>query len=501
MNAYEKVHALSRNNRVLQSISQILEWDQETMMPPAAAPQRGEQLKMLAGMVHKARTGKPFADALSKIIDLKTGKSKGKLTPQQARAATLWLRDYKKEKSLPTKFVEDYAHLTSQALEAWRHARQENAFSHFAPFLDKIVTMNRKKADLLGYEEHPYDALLDLYEPDMTTKEVEKVFKPLQKSLTGLLKKIQAKTQVKDQFLKGNFPEEKQIAFAHTLLEAIGYDKNKGRLDISTHPFSSSSHPNDSRITTRVHQDFVISNISVVLHEGGHSLYEMGLPQEHYGSPLGQALSLGMHESQSRWWETRIGHSKAFWEHYLPHLKKIFKSLDKVNVDQFYKGINKVEPSLIRVEADEVTYSLHVILRFEIEKALIEGTLAIRDVPDFWNAKMKELLFITPPSNREGCLQDIHWSMGAMGYFPTYTLGNLYASHLFLGFEKKHRDWAARVAQGEFNFIREWLHTNVYQHGRALTSKELLKKATGKEFSANAFINYLEHKYKDIYQL
>ena len=281
----------------------------------------------------------------------------------------------------------------------------------------------------------------------------------------------------------------------------MGYGPQNGRLDLSSHPFSSASHPTDSRITTRIHKTSLISCISVILHEAGHALYEMGLPKEHYGSPLGDAISLGMHESQSRWWETRIGQSKPFWQHYMPLLKDQFKgTLDHINLENFYKALNKVEPSLIRVEADEVTYPLHVILRFEMECALIEGSLKVIEIPEAWNAKMKELLGISPTNNTEGCLQDIHWAMGGFGYFPTYTLGNIYASQLFEPFAKQHPDWEKMVSSGELHFITKWLNEAVHKHGKRYNSQEILKLATGNESTATPYINYLQNKYQDIYQ-
>ncbi len=498
---YDALHDLSRHTQTLIGVSYLLDWDQETHMPPAAAHFRADQLQAIAGVIHKERTGKPFKQALSKVIDIKTGKVIGKgLNPRKKRAVELWRHDFLQDTALPSSFVEEFTKLTSQAIEAWRLARKENAFQLFAPYLDKIVVMSRRKADLIGYKEHPYDALLDLYEPEATTREVSRLFEDLRKDLSKLLKKILNAKQVDDRFLFGKFDQDKQLEFGRRLLKDMGYDMSKGRLDLSTHPFSSSSHPTDSRITTRIHPTALMSNIAVVLHEGGHSLYEMGLPPKEFGSPLGHSISLGVHESQSRWWETRIGLSKPFWKYYLPLLQKTFKGkVATLDLDTFYKAINKIKPSLIRVESDEVTYSLHVILRFELEKALIEGKLSVRDIPEAWNAKMKELLGITPKTNREGCLQDIHWSMGAIGYFPTYTLGNLYASHLFLGFEKQNPSWASRVSKGELDFIREWLHDTVYRHGRFYSSRDLLKKATGKDFSAKAYIDYLSQKYAAIY--
>ncbi len=411
-------------------------------------------------------------------------------------AVRAWARDYTKEVVLPQSFVEEFTKLTSEALVAWSHAKKEDAFQTFAPYLDRIVAMNQQKAELLGYKDHPYDALLDLFEPGVTTADVDKLFTDLKKFLIPLIRKIANEKPCDDSFLHGKFSHPKQMAFAQKLLDSIGYDMSKGRLDLSNHPFSSAAHPTDSRITTRIHKTSVMSNISAVLHEGGHALYEMGLPKEHYGSPLCEAASLGIHESQSRFFETRIGLSKPFWSHFLPILKNTFKGpLEDISLDHFYEAINQVKPSLIRIEADEVTYNLHIILRFEIEKALIEGSLKVRDIPEAWNAKMKELLGITPETNSEGCLQDIHWSMGAFGYFPTYTLVNIYASHLFLGFTHDHPDWEDKVASGKLTFIKDWLEKHVYKYGRELSSQELLEKATNKKLSSNAFIDYITKKY------
>lgn len=500
---YATLHQLSRHARTLTGIAHLLEWDQETYMPTGAADSRGEQLKTLAGLIHAEKTGKKFSNILSKLIDIPSGKVRVKtLTEPQTAAIREWRREYLKSKALPQRFVEEFTQHASQSILAWRSAKSKNSFKDFAPYLKKTVEMARKRAEYLGYDAHPYDALLDEYEPGTTTAEISKIFTALRKSIVGLLKKISSVKQVDDSYIHGKFPHDKQLEFSKRLLKDMGYDMNCGRLDFSAHPFSLAPHPTDSRITTRFHPTSLMSCISVVLHEAGHALYEMGLPHEQYGTPLGDYISLGMHESQSRWWETRIGQSKPFWKHYLPLLKEQFKGkLDKVSLDEFYRALNKVEPTLIRVEADEVTYSLHVILRFELECALIEGTLAVKDLPEAWNAKMKELLGIIPANNAEGCLQDVHWSMGAFGYFPTYTLGNLYASHLFEAFAKKHPDWEKQTAAGNLLFIKEWLNESVHQHGKRYSSHELLTKVTGKKFSADAFVSYLNKKYAEIYNL
>jgi len=499
---YQTLHEMSKQHSLLKGISALLDWDQETYMPPGAASNRAEQLKVMAGITHREKTSDQFKDALNQLIDLKTGEfCASDLSAEQQASLKEWRKDYNKATALPSEFVEELAQLQSQAINAWRNAKKENAFQQFAPFLDRIVEMNKRKAEYFGYEEHPYDALLNEYEPDITTKQVTAIFSQLQHFITPLLKKIVTQ-EIDDSFLTGEWDHSKQMTFAYKLLDAMGYSRDKGRVDFSSHPFSSSTHPTDSRITTRIHPTSLMSNIMVILHEGGHSLYEMGLPVEHFGSPLGEYRSLGIHESQSRWWETRIGLSQPFWKHYFPVLKETFHDeLHAIKFDDFYRAINKVKPSLIRVEADEMTYPLHVILRFELEKGLIEGTIKVRDIPELWNTKMKEYIGIEPKNNSEGCLQDIHWAMGAFGYFPTYALGNLYAAHLFEAFAKENPTWEKQVSEGQLDFIREWLQKKIYCHGRKYTTLQLLKKATGQEFSEKAYLNYISNKYGKIYSL
>lgn len=499
---YQKLFELSKHIRLLQGISSILDWDQETYMPSGSAGIRSEQLEVMAGIIHREKTSRKFTTALSKLVDIPSGKIHAKeLTPPQNAAVKEWRRDYLHDTALPSKFVEEFAKVTSQSVIVWRNAKKDNAFQLFAPYLDRIVQLCRKKADYLGYKDHPYDALLDQYEPDIKTEEVNVLFSKLRTHLSPLIKKM-SQQPVEDHFLYGHWDQAKQMLFSQKLLDAMGYDSSHGRVDFSSHPFSSASHPTDSRITTRIHPDFLMSNIFAILHEAGHALYEMGLPQNCYGTPLGDSRSLGIHESQSRWWETRIGLSKPFWKYFFPLLKETFKGqLDQVTLDPFYAAINKVEPSFIRIEADEMTYPLHVILRFELEKGLIEGSLNVREIPEAWNAKMEEYLGIIPPTNAEGCLQDIHWSMGGFGYFPTYTLGNLYAAHLFDAFAKDHPDWDKHVEAGQLGFIKLWLHEKIYQHGKRYSTQELLKQATGHDFSADSYLHYLKKKYSELYHI
>jgi carboxypeptidase Taq len=494
---YANLKEISHHAYILSGIHQLLDWDQETYMPIGAAPIRAVQLKTLAGIIHAEKTSKKLSQALDKLIDLSTGKVRAsELSPRQQAALHAWRRDYLQEKSLPKSFVEEFAKLCSHSMTIWREAKKKNDFALFAPYLKKIIEMSRKKADYLGYDEHPYDALLDQYEPGISVSKLDLLFSKLKPFLVNLVKKIGSGVSIDDTCLYGSFSHLKQLKFAKTLLHAMGYDEQHGRLDLSAHPFSSSSHPTDTRITTRFHPRSLMSCISVVLHEAGHALYERGLPVEEFGTPLGSAISLGMHESQSRWWETLIGQSRPFWSWGLPLLKKQFKGkFDKVSLEQFYRALNKVQPSLIRVDADEVTYNLHIILRFEIERMLIEGSLSYKEVPEVWKAKMQQLLGICPQTDAEGCLQDVHWSMGGFGYFPSYTLGNLYAAQFFTQFAQDHPDWQERVSSGQLLFIKDWLHQHIHRYGRQYQSAELLKKITGRQFSPQPFMNYLTDKY------
>jgi len=489
---YERLHTLSREAEMLKGIASLLDWDHETYMPEGSAHFRAKQLKILAGLEHEKLTSDEYTKALSALIDIKTGKLKEKLIASKKRAVELWRRDYLKRICLPKEFVEEFAELASNAVSVWRSAKEKSSFKEFAPILKKIVALCKKKAELVGYKEHPYDALLDDYEPGMTTSEIKTLFDQVKSFSSALIKK-QAK--IDDSFLTGDFDPEKQLQFCTEILKDMGYDFKYGRVDFSAHPFSSSCHPTDSRITTRKPGRHIMSTIGTLMHEGGHSLYEMNLPAKEYGSPLGQAVSLGMHESQSRFWEIWIGHSKPFWKRYYPELKKLFKQFEKVPLEAFYKAINKVTPSLIRVESDEVTYPLHVILRFELEKGLIEGSIHVDEIPKLWNKKMKELLGVVPKNDAEGCLQDIHWAMGAFGYFPTYALGNLYAAELFDAFTETHKNYAKKIEKEGLLFVTKFLKERVHKYGRQYDSKNLIKKATGKEFSTVPYLRYLDEKY------
>ncbi|CRX39477.1 carboxypeptidase M32 [Estrella lausannensis] len=494
---YNLLFSLSKHAKTLQGISSLLEWDHETYMPEGSASIRAEQVKTLAGLVHQCKTAKEYEGALGSLINIKTGALKAKDLPlPKQRALIMWRRDFVKAKALPTSFVEEFAALTSKSVSVWRAAKEKSSFKEFAPYLKKIIDLCRKKAELIGYEKHPYDALIDEFEPGETADNLAELFGNVKPSLVSLIAKTQTKKKIDDSFLRGNFDPEKQMELGNEILKDIGFDFRYGRVDFSTHPFSSSSHPQDSRITTRKPSDNLIANISILMHEGGHSLYEMGLPEKEYGSPLAEAVSLGIHESQSRFYEIWIGQGKPFWKRYFPKLADTFGGkLKKVSFDNFYKAINKVAPSFIRVDADELTYPMHVILRFEIEKALIEGSASVNEIPDLWRSKMKEMLGIVPKTDQEGCLQDIHWSMGAFGYFPTYLLGSMYAAQIFDAFQAKNPDFEERIQKEGLSFIKDYLGKTIHRHGRQYDSRELIKRATGKAFSPAAYLNYLQKKY------
>ena len=496
---YQELAAFSKQIHTYESILSLLHWDQETYMPPGGIAPRASQIAQLSELIHEQQSGRTFKNHLEKLIHLSTGKPKIKgLGKPQLAAVKEWRRAFQKATKLPSSFVKTFSEITSEATQIWAEAKKTNNFKLFAPFLEKILSLSRKKADILGFEDHPYDAMIESYEPCMTTRRVEAIFGGLQKELKGLLKKITASPQADDRFLQKKVSDEKQLKIGKMVLSTLPMDMGYSRLDLSNHPFSTALHPHDSRITTRILPHHFMSNIFSILHEAGHSFYEMGLPTEHWGTPLAEYVSLSIHESQSRWWETLIGRSRPFWNFFYPRLQKELPDLKKVPLDRFYQAINRVQPSCIRVEADELTYCLHVILRFEIEKMLIGGKLQVADLPDAWNSKMKELLGVSPKNDAEGCLQDIHWSLGSFGYFPTYALGNLFAAQFFTAFAKKHPNWEQLVASGDLSFIKHWLGQNIHRWGRTYNAEELVKKVTGKPLSEAPYCAYLKKKYNAV---
>lgn len=503
MSTYNQLLKLSRSSALLQSVHYLLDWDQETYMPQEAIGMRSEQSEMIASLVHKKKTSKKFATALSSLMDLKTGHiHDNKLSKEQIAALKRWRRDYLQEIKLPGVFVKQFAKTTSTASHVWQSAKKNNNFKEFVPHLQKVVSLCRKKADLLGFAEHPYDALLDLFEPEMTIDQLDPLFTHLKEALTSILKEIEQKPAVKQDFLYKHCDSHKQMEFAHIILKKMGFDSASSRLDLSAHPFCTEMNPLDVRMTTKVDPNNLMFCLGAVLHEAGHGLYSKNLPIEHFGSPLGEAVSLGIHESQSRFWETVIGQSLPFWQYFFPLLQKVFpEQLGQIDLQDFYWAINSVKPGLIRIDSDEVSYNLHIIVRFEIEKALIEGSLRIQEIPEMWNSKMQSYLGICPSNDAQGCLQDIHWSLGHIGYFPTYTLGNLYSAQFFEAFEKSHPEWENKLTEGDLAFVANYLKENIHQYGRQFSSAELCQRITGKNLSHEPYIHYLSKKYDALYCL
>ncbi len=411
-------------------------------------------------------------------------------------------RDFTKATCVPTEYVVEFSRATAVAQQAWIEARQKSDFSIFLPHLEKVVELRRKYAAFFPGVEHPYDALLDDFEPGMKTSDVKAIFTALRPQQVELIQAIAARPQVDDSFLHQPFDEKKQLDFGVEVITKFGYDWNHGRQDKSAHPFTVGVNMYDARITTRVDPNFLNPMLFGTMHECGHALYGLGSSPALYRTGLEGGASLAVHESQSRMWENLVGRSLPFWQHFYPRLQEVFPSqFANVSLEKFYKGINKVHPSLIRVEADEATYNMHIMLRLEIEIAVIEGTLAARDLPAYWNAKMQEYLGVTPPDDAKGVLQDIHWSFGGFGYFSTYALGNLVASQLWEQINRDLPDLADQVAAGKFDSLLGWLRDKIHRHGRKFEPQELVKQVTGSTIDPAPYLRYLRTKYGAIYAL
>ncbi len=474
----------------------LLHWDQETYMPVKAAPGRGEQLATLASIEHRTFTDPKVGSLLAEL-------GESELSPDDVKLVEVMQYDYDRATKLPEAFVSTFTKETSEALEVWSQARKESNFSIFQPKLERLLDLLKEKAELYGYEESPYDALLEEFEPGMTAGQLRPIFSDLAERQSALVERIVASGNQPDAaWTRAEWDEEAQWKFTLNVLRDIGYDFDAGRQDKSVHPFTTDFGLYDVRVTTRVDPHDLFSALTGSIHEGGHALYEQGQNPGDQRTPLAQGTSLGMHESQSRMWENVIGRSQPFWRHYAPIMRDRFPGrLQNVTAEQMYAAINRVEPSFIRVEADECTYNLHIIIRFEIEVDLMEGRLAVADVPEAWNAKVQSYLGLDVEDDANGCLQDIHWSHGAIGYFPTYALGNLYAAQLFETIEESIPDIWTSVESGQFTPLLEWLRENVHRHGRRKKALEILRDATGKEPSSEPFMRYLEKKYGALYGL
>ncbi len=479
----------------LVSISAILSWDQEVHMPSKGADVRAESLSYLSGLIHSSFIALDTNGLLSTLKkDLDTKKVKGN---DAVIVRETW-KDYERQHKLSESFVKELSSVTSKAQNVWIEARKKNDFKLFQPWLEKIIKLKQQEAEMIGYKDSPYDALIDQYEPGMTAGEAAKILNDLKDFLIPFIAHLKTNTKDASRLkVKGKFLKEKQIAFNHFISKALGFDFDAGKLDVSTHPFSTNFHPHDVRITTRYKEDDLFHSIGSTIHEVGHGLYEQGITGKHFGTPLGESVSLGIHESQSRMWENIIGKSKSFWKYFYPKLQKQFpEPYKKISFDSFYNTINTVQPTLIRTESDEVTYNLHIIVRFEIEKELIEGSIEVKDLPYIWKSKMKQYLGISIPNDTLGVLQDVHWSAGLIGYFPTYSFGNLYSAQFYDTIKKTIPNLDREISKGNFAPILLWLRKNIHSKGKTYRAGELVKKITGEDLNSKYFTEYLEHKYK-----
>lgn len=500
--AYDELRRELRDIEVLASVNALLAWDQETMMPPGGTSLRAEQAAALGQLAHERRTSAKMADLLA------GAEGDPALADDPIAVANLReiRRGFNQAVKVPTSLIRQFAETTTHAQHAWRDARERSDFEGFAPWLAKIVELTKSRAECLSGPDtvDKYDALLDEYEPGARTADIVDVFGDLRARLTPLIQDIaSARSAPENRLNRIRIPIERQTAFSSFVAKRVGFDFSAGRLDTSTHPFCQGVGPGDTRMTTRYTETDFFDALSSTLHETGHGLYEQGLPKnELLGQPLSEAISLGIHESQSRMWENLVGRSKPFWEWALPEAKKAFGSdLDGVTVDEVYGAMNIVKPGLIRVDSDEATYNLHIMIRFDLERGLLSGELPVRDVPGAWNERMKADLGVDVPDDRHGCLQDVHWSMGAIGYFPTYTLGNLYATQFWAALKRQLPDLDHSFARGEFGPLLAWLRREIHSHGRRFTAPDLCQRVTGESLTALPFMAYLESKLKALYTL
>ncbi len=491
---YSKYKELQQKAADLNNAAAVLGWDQEVYMPAKGAEARARQLATLATQAHEILTGKEYETVL---LDL-SGKSG--LTDAEAANVHLSLEDFEKNRKLPAAFIDMLSRQTSECFNGWVEARRKNDYSIFEPLLAKMIALKQQQAELYGYNAHPYDALLDDYEKGMTVSVLDPLFSRLKEQLPPILQGIAAKGQVADNCFHQHFPKQAQWDFSMEVLGKMGFDFEAGRQDYAEHPFTTSFSPEDVRLTTRADEENFAYMLWSSIHEGGHGLYEQGLPLSEYGLPLGSAASLGIHESQSRLWENCVGRGREFWHYFYPVLQQYFpEPLRNITLDTWFKAMNKVSPSLIRTEADELTYHFHVMIRYEIEKGLLTNSISPKNLREAWNEHYKTYLGLTPPDDVRGILQDVHWSHGSFGYFPTYSLGSFYAAQFYARAKNEMPGLSQHLSSGKFDGLLAWLRKNVHQYGRRFTSEELCKQITGEGLNVDYFMAYVTEKYALVY--
>lgn len=484
----------------LQKATALLMWDRQVIMPEAGDDMRVKQITTLRRLTHSMSTD----DSFGELIENAATEIDGMPFDSDEASLIRYLREtFEDERRLPDEFVARVSETSGKAFGVWVRARAEDNFAAFAPWLERVVDLGREMAELYGYEDHIYDPLLDKYERGVKTSEVRALFDATKAATLPLLEAINnSDREVSDRVLKQDYDIEGQKEFAHYIAAAVGYDFKRGYLGTAVHPFATSFSRDDARITTRWYPDYLNPSLFGTLHESGHAIYEQNTHPDLGRTPLARGTSSGIHESQSRLFENYIGRSRSFWQAHFPKLQEVFpQQLQDSTAEQFYRAINKVQPSFIRVEADELTYNLHIMLRFELEQAMLTGDVAIKDMPDAWRAKMKELLGVVPPTDREGILQDIHWTRPSFGYFPTYAMGNLYAAQIFAAAQDQDPAITAELESGKVDRLMGWLCENIHRHGRKFYAAELIKRATGKPLSHRPFVDYVTSKFSDIYEL
>jgi carboxypeptidase Taq len=499
--AYTELVAALRRTALLKSCGSLLSWDEQTYLPPHGAEHRAEQLSLLAGMVHEQATSPRLGELLGELTDARELGGPDSVQAANVREAR---RHFDRATKLPRRLVEELSRVTTLSQQAWVQARKQKDFAQFRPWLEQVVGLKREEAQAVGYGRGiPYDALLEDYEPGATAALIAQVFDPLRDRLVELVAAIRDSGRKPDaSILTRSYPIDRQREFSLRAAAAIGFDFEAGRLDVAAHPFCSGIGPGDCRLTTRYDEHHFPGAFFGTLHEAGHGIYEQGLPREQFGTAAGDAASLGIHESQSRMWENLVGRGRAFWTHFFPTAQATFpEALGTVSLDQFHAAINDVRPSWIRVEADEVTYNLHIMLRFDLERPLIAGDLAPCDVPTVWNETFRRYFGMTPPDDALGCLQDVHWSAGLIGYFPTYSLGNMYAAQLFEAARTALGDLDAQFARGEFRPLKDWLNREVQQRGLTYRAPQLVQKITGAPLSSEPLLRHLNSRFRPLYGL
>ncbi len=495
--AYQELLERSRERAYLSSPARLAAWDLRTYIPKKGHPHRAQALAAFSRMIHQKATDPKIGELLAAVEGSTLMED-----PDVAANVRAWRKDYDRTTKVPESLAAEIAEAASRGESAWAELRKKNDWEGFVPYLKRNIELKKAYAEAVGYDEEVYDALLEDYEEGLRTRELVPLFEALKAPAIQLVREIQAAPKKPPvEILHRHYPKGAQEAFVLEVLPELGYDLEAGRLDETAHPFAIRIHPGDVRITTRYFEDFFNAAFFGSVHEAGHAMYEQGLPEEHWGTPLGESVSLGVHESQSRMWENLVGRSRGFWQHYFPRAKERFEALADVELSDFVFAVNEVKPSLIRVEADEVTYNLHILLRFELELALFRDELKVEDLPQAWNEKMEAYLGLRPKTYAEGVMQDVHWAGGAFGYFPTYTLGNVYAAQLFAAAERELGALEPRFAAGEFAVLLGWLRERVHRQGRRYPPKELIERATGAPPDTAFLLDYLNRKFRPLYGL